>query len=310
MVDDGGLVLSDSLARPTPGEGEVLVEVSAAGLNPTDADIASGAIDGLLDERLRSSGVRTGLEFSGVVVEGAGALGPGRAVYGYPDVMGPQKSHRELLVVDEDLVAAMPKNVDFDAAASLPLAAVTVLVLHRDVAPVAPGARVLVIGAAGGVGLVHVQAAHGVYGSEVTAVAGPGNGSFLASMGADRVVDYRRTPIADLSGRFDLVVDWTTRYRFAELAHLLADDGRFVPADPFKNAEDLREGSASAARTGRLFASRGTRAELDAVTEWVESGRVRPVVDSVFDLDDHARALERLAARAKRGRVVLRFPRA
>ncbi|MEM6672032.1 MAG: NAD(P)-dependent alcohol dehydrogenase [Planctomycetota bacterium] len=306
VVADGGLTLSESLPEPIAGTGQALVEVRAAGLNPTDADIASGAIDDLLDPRLRSSKVRTGLEFAGVVVGGGGSLQVGQSVFGYPEVVGPQKAHQELLAVDEESVAPMPANVEFDAAASLPLAAVTVVVLHRDVAPVEPRARVLVIGAAGGVGLVHMQAAKNVYGAEVTAIAGPGNEAFLASMGADRFVDYRQTRVGDLTDRFDVIVDWTTKYRFAEVEHLLAADGRFVPADPFKNADDLRAGSESAERTGRLFAACGTRAELDVVREWVESRRLRPVVDRVFDLDDHARALERLGTRAKRGRVVLR----
>lgn len=307
IVEGTALTLSDSLPRPTPGPGQVLVQVHAAGLNPSDSDIAAGALDSLFSDSARSVPVRTGLEFAGVVVEGGVSVSPGQAVYGYPEFLGAQKAHQEFVVVDEDYVAPMPKHVSFVEAASLPLAAVTVLVTHRDVAPLEPGGRVLVIGAAGGVGLVHVQVAKHVHGAEVTAVAGPGSGEILTDLGADRVLDYHQTSLADLNERFDVVVDWTTHYRFSEISHLLTDPGRFVPADPFKNSEDFQEGSAAAASTGKLLAVQGSQADLATVTRWVDAGLLKPVVDSVFAFDDHQQAFERLAARAKRGRVVMQM---
>ena len=125
------------------------------------------------------------------------------------------------------------------------------------------------------------------------------------SLGVDRVVDYHQTDLADLEGHYDVVVDWTTNYRFAEIAHLLSAHGRFVPADPLKNAGDFEEGSEAALKSGYLMATRAKRTDLMTISEWIEAGSVRPVVDSVFPIDQFEQALERLGTRAKRGRVVL-----
>ncbi len=307
VLEGTALAMSESLPKSTPGPGQVLVQVHAAGLNPSDSDIAAGVLDDLFDDSARSVPVRTGLEFAGVVVEGGASLRPGQAVYGYPDFLGTQKAHQEFVVVEEEHVGPMPANVSFVDAAGLPLAAVTVLVAHRDVALIKPGGRILVIGAAGGVGLVNVQVAKNVHRAEVTAVAGPGSREFLADLGADQVLDYRQTDLADLDERFDVVVDWTTNYRFSEVAHLLTDQGRFVPADPFKHSEDFQKGSEAATLTGKLLATKGSQADLATVAGWVEAGLLRPVVDSVFAFDDYKRAFERLGARAKRGRVVFQM---
>ena len=307
VVDEKSLALSDSLPKPTPGPGQVLVQVRAAGLNPSDPLIASGSLDSLCDKAVRSAPVRTGLEFAGVIVEGDDSLRQGQAVYGYPEFLGAQKTHQEYLVVDEDCVGPMPGGVSFVEAATLPVAAVTVLVAHRDVAPISPGNRVLVIGAAGGVGLINLQVAKRVHHAHVTAIAGAVSEELLVSMGADRVIDYRRTDLADLSERYDVIMDWTTNYRFTEIAHLLTERGRFVPADPFKNAADFEEGSEAASKTGYLLATKATRTDLATISEWVEAGVVRPIVDSVFPLDQHEQALRRLEVRAKRGRVVLQL---
>lgn len=307
IAESGSLVLSETLEAPEPRSGEVLVRVRAAGLNPTDLDITSGALDGWFEDVEGLTPVRTGLEFAGVVVEGGTTLRPAQAVYGYPEVVGPQKAHRELLAVEESAVGVMPAGLTFAEAASLPLAAVTVHVAHRDLVPVGEGSRVLVIGAAGGVGLTHVQVATRVLGAHVTAVAGAESHALLESLGADRVVDHRTTDLRSLGGRYDAIFDWSTQYRYAQIARLLADTGVFVPADPFKNAKDLVPGTEAAERTREMMVTRACGDDLAVIGGWVEAGLLQPMVDSRFPAAGTAAAVERLGARGKRGRVVLEF---
>lgn len=303
---DRQLQYSDHLTAPIAQPGQVLIEVQASGLNPSDADIASGSLDSFFDATSLAQPVRTGLECAGVVLDTGSdsSLSVGQQVYGYPDVFGPVKTHQSVIALDPDWIAPMPTSTSVAQAASLPLAAMTSLATWRDVAQAKPGERVLIIGAAGGVGAVSVQMAKRAFDLDVTGLASATNRTAVLGMGADRVVDYHQTPLSDLSERYDVIVDWTTRYRFADIAHLLSEQGRFVPADPFQNQADFEPGTVAAEQTRYLLAAKGTRADLTTIAEWVDEGLLEPAVDSEYALTDVAAAMARLHQRHKQGRVV------
>ncbi len=303
-VENHALTLVDNLRRPEPGEGEVLVRVVSTTLNPSDPDIASGLFDEFFNFGDRR--VRTGFEFSGVVARDGAGFTEGDRVYGYIDFLGGADwAHQEYLATKADCIAPMPKGMSFDEAASIPLAAQTVLEGLRDVAELKPGERLLIIGAGGGLGIIAVQIGK-LLQAKVTAVAGPGQAEFLSSLGAHATVNYRSTPVNTLTETFDVILDLSAQYRHADIAQLLATSGRFLPADPGKNKDDFAEGSASAAATRYLLVAKGRRADLEQVTAWIEAGQLSAHVDSAFALADFERALERLRTRGKRGRIVLR----
>lgn len=301
------LALTDTLEMPQPSNDEVLVKVVSSTLNPTDQDIAAGHLDNFVPDDPDKPRVRTGLEFSGIVEQSNGQFAKGDKVYSYIDILDGQKTHQEYVSVVQELLAPMPESIDFDQAASVPLAAVTDLVALRDVGKLQAGERILINGAAGGLGIFAVQMAKRIYGAHVTAVAGPGQESFLTSLGADVVYNYRETPLSELDLKFDLILDVSTVLRYADISEMLTENGRFIPLDPFKNEADFAEGSESAKRTLYLFVSKGSREDLDTLTGWIESGTLVPYVDSVFKVDEIEKALERLNTRAKRGRVVIRM---
>ena len=153
------LQLVENMPEPKAKPGEVSVKVLYASLNPTDLDIARGSLDFFLKLNGAKSAVRTGLEFSGIVLEDSTRFQKGERVFGYTHLLKGPKTHQEILTIPEDFVAAMPDEVSFAEAASVPIGAQTSLVALRDVAGLKSGQSVLIIGASGGVGVFAVQIA-------------------------------------------------------------------------------------------------------------------------------------------------------
>jgi len=271
-VDNNAFVIHNDLPMPEPAEGQVLVRVVSATLNPDDPGIAAGHYDGFFTSK--GHPVRTGFEFSGVVAQSTQGFSQGDRVYGYIDILaGGPWAHQEFLVIDANCIAPMPTTLGFDEAACVPMAAQTVLEGLRDVAGLAAGERLLVVGAAGGLGIFGVQLGK-VLQAHVTAVAGPGQHDFLTGLGADAVIDYHATPLSEVSETFDVILDLSTHYRHADIAHLLTSKGRFVPLNPFKNEGDFAEGSEAAAATLRLMVVVGRRPDLERVASWIDAGDI------------------------------------
>ena len=306
ISEEKKLVMSDTLEKPIPKENELLVKVVSTTLNPDDPIIASGALDEY-DENLNKFKVKTGLEFSGVVEEGRGKFKVGDKVFGYVDVAAGQKAHQEYISLDTDLVAHMPKNLSFSEAASFPCGSSTVLGALRDVANLKEGERILMIGAAGGLGCFAVQMAKRIYKADITAVAGPNQEDFIKSLGADIVYDYTKLSIADIEEKFDVVFDLSTRYSYSDIKHLLDKKGVFIPVNPFVNESDFKGGTESSERSRYLFVPKGNNKDLEIIGEWAEKGIISSNIDSQYSFDDFNTALERLAAPTKQGRIVLNF---
>ena len=301
---DGELTLVEDVDPPRLGPGEVEVQVLAASVNPTDLELAAGVYDAGLAEAGRLHLPRTGLELAGVVMRGGERFREGDEVFGYIDLLHGDKTHQERIAIGEDALALKPPELSFVEAAALPLGAQTSLVALREEVGAQPGQRVLVNGAAGGLGGYAVQIAARL-GLHVTAVAGAGQGAFLEGLGAHRVLDYATVDVREASETFDVVFDLTTRLQFAEIAHLLGTDGRFIPSEPLKAGVDFTEGAASAQRSVAHWVPRGDGELLGEVVGWVRDGSLRVVVDSVFPFAEHAAAFRRLREHGKRGRVVM-----
>ncbi len=182
------LTLED-VEKPTPADGQVLVRVRAAAVNPLELHYMRGTPYVMrLDTGLRRpKDLRLGVDFAGVV-EAVGAnvtkLKPGDEVFG-----GRNGALAEYVVVAERSVVVKPENVTFEQAAAVPVAAVTALQAVRDHGHLQPGQTVLINGASGGVGTFAVQIAK-AFGAVVTGVSSTRNVELVRSLGADRTVDY------------------------------------------------------------------------------------------------------------------------
>lgn len=302
--------------RPVPAGREVLVRVHAASVNAYDWHFMRGdpligrAMMGLRRPKAR---VR-GRDFAGTVeAVGAGVTGvaPGDEVYGEAD-----GAFAEYVCARDGEVGPKPANLTFEQAAAIPLAGNTALIGLRDVARVQPGQTVLVNGASGGVGTFAVQLGK-AYGAEVTAVCSTRNVDLVRSLGADRVVDYTQEDFTLGGKQYDVVLDLVGNRSLGEFRRVLTPTGTLILsgggvyeggsvvgpmalflkrrlAAPFARPQQLLEISA-----------RQSRANLAALRELAESGRIAPVVERTYPLSEAAEALRYVEVEHARAKIVV-----
>ncbi len=273
---------------PSPGAGEVLVAVEASSVNGHDMIVRTGKVKMVSGRRFP---IGTGLDFAGVVVTiGAGVEGfrAGDRVWG---MVHPRQRHTiaaaaEYVVVAADRVGLAPAGVSAVEAASLVVAGSTALIALRDSVGLGDGERVLVRGAAGGVGTAAVQLAHAM-GGHVTALARDRHAAALRDLGADEVLDYATTT-SDEIGPFDVILD-TVGAELNCYRNRLSKGGRMVTVG--LSAPALAAIAASTihgARRIRTFSANPGSSVLDSLAGHVTAGALRPTVHSVYPLTDIA----------------------
>ncbi|MEU4742257.1 NAD(P)-dependent alcohol dehydrogenase [Actinosynnema sp. NPDC023658] len=284
---------------PVVQPGQVLVRVHAASVNGGELMGRDGRLKLLLGRRFPK---RTGIDFAGEVVSGPG-FEPGAHVWGGLP-RGSFGSAAEYVAVAPDRLSASPAGLDLVHAAALPGVGTTAITALRDKARLRPGERLLVRGASGGVGSVAVQLGK-AYGAHVTALTSGATLDFVRELGADDALDYRIDPAR--LGRFDVVLD-TRGSTPAAYRRLLGPGGRMVGI-AFRSAADvgyLLASSVFGSRRVRFFSGNPTTALFADLAALVESGAVRPVVDTVHPLAAIAEAHRALEAGGVRGKHVVR----
>ncbi|MFJ6943190.1 NAD(P)-dependent alcohol dehydrogenase [Streptomyces wuyuanensis] len=300
--------------QPVAGEGEVLVRVRAAGVDAGVWHLMTGLpyLLRLMGYGLRAPAVPVlGREVAGrVEAVGAGVtrFRPGDEVFGFCE-----GAFAEYVTAGEDRFAARPANLTAEQAAAVPLSAVTALQALRDAGRVRAGQRVLVIGAAGGVGTFAVQLAK-TFGAHVTGVCSTTKTDLVRSLGADDVLDYTREDYADGTRRFDLVLDTAGNARLSRLRRALTPRGTLVlvggegggrwlgGTDRVLRALLLSPFVRQRLR-GLFSAERGE--DLEVLKELMEAGGVTPVVDRAYPLSELPDAIRRLRESRARGKVVI-----
>lgn len=272
------------LPRPSPGPGEILVAVHAAGLNPTDVKHRALSIF------LPPPPLTLGWDVSGTVTEtgfGVTLFRPGDEVFGmlpYPYGAG---SHAEYVTGPARAFAAKPTGIDHVQAAALPLAALTAWQALVETAGLTSGQRVLVHAAAGGVGHLAVQIAK-ERGAHVTGTASAPKHDFLRELGADVCVDHRSADFTDTEDRYDVVLDTLGGDTATRSVSVLRPGGVVVSLLPVA-ADTLAAAEKAQARAVVLLVEHD-HAGMRAVAELVDRGRLRPHVSGTFPLAEGARA--------------------
>jgi NADPH:quinone reductase-like Zn-dependent oxidoreductase len=282
------------IERPEPGEGEVLVKVHAAGVNPIDWKIRSGVGQRLgmtLPIHLGGELVGT-VETLGAEVDG---FAPGEAVFG----MVHTGAFAEYAVVKAANLVPKPSNLGFTEAAALPLAGSTAWQALFDEAGLTAGQRLLITGSSGGVGSLAVQFAK-ARGAHVTAVASARNEAFVHSLGVDEFVDYTSQPFEQAARDMDVVFDTVGGDTFQRAFATLRPGGFMVTVVAFPDGEAERHG----VRVKRSFTLPSAR-NLTAIKGLVEAGKVMPHVDTVLPLTEVKQALALSEAGRTRGKIVL-----
>jgi NADPH:quinone reductase-like Zn-dependent oxidoreductase len=291
---------------PEAEPGEVLVEVRASSAGGGEPAIRAGKL-----RRVMRNSFPQGLgnDFVGIVARtgsGIHGLRAGDAVWGLLP-HGTFGSLADYVVVPESRLAPAPKNLSFVEAAALPVPGTTALTALTEKARLAEGERLLVRGATGGVGSIAVQLGKAL-GAHVTALAGAGNLDWVKELGADTALDYRTTRLEDLD-RFDVILDavgtdigaYRKRLtRSGRMVELAFDEDHLV-----SSFASVAWNMATGPRKMKAFSNNPSAERIAELTRYVESGAIRPVVDTVYPLASIAEAHRRLEAGGMRGRLVI-----
>ncbi len=298
--------------EPVPGRDEVLVRVTAAGVDRGTWHLAVGLpLMVRLALGVRRPRYRTpGRDLAGTVVTvGAGVddLAPGDAVFGTAD-----GSLAELAVAPRGRLAPPPTVLSAREAAAVPVSGLTALQAVR-LAGVAPGDRVLVVGASGGVGTFAVQLAVAA-GARVTGVCGPAKADLVRSLGAVHVLDHTREDVDAEGVRYDAVLDIGGRRSLRTLRRVLAPRGTLVVVGGegggrltggFQRGVAAMLLSPFVRQRLVMLVSTETAEDLEELGRVIDSGAVRTVLERSWPLEGAAAAIEHVAAGRARGKVVV-----
>jgi len=306
------------VAMPAAGDGELLVRVRAASVNPLDWHFMRGApylvrmMAGL--SRPKPSASRLGADMAGSVeAVGQDVTGfqPGDEVFGGLEERGTLAEY--ISVRADAVVLQKPAGLTFEQAAAVPVAAFTALQALRDKGRVQSGQKVLINGASGGVGTFAVQIAKAL-GAEVTGVCSTANVGMVASIGADHVVDYTREDFTRAERRYDLLIDIAGNRSLAETRRVLAPKGALVVVGgpnkgrwigPFGRTIRMLLQSPAVSQRMVSFLAHQNRDDLAVLRELLDAGKVTPVIDRAYRLNQVAEAVRYLETGHARGKVVI-----
>lgn len=295
------VITIEDIPRPVPGQGQVLVQVKAAGVGPWDGWIRSGK--SALPQPLP---LTLGSDLSGIVA-GVGAditsFAPGDHVYGVTNARFTD-AYAEYAIALAGMIARRPTRLDDAEAASVPVIAVTAWQALFDEARLTSGDTVLIHGGAGNVGAYAVQLARHA-GLTVIATAGTNDVDYVRGLGADRVIDYSHTRFEDEAGSVDAVIDLVGGETQARSFAVLKAGGRLISAVSPPDAEKAKRHGVEA----RFFLVKVTTERLDEIAHMIDAGTLRTNVSTILALADARIAHEMLEGaipRPPRGKIVLR----
>jgi NADPH:quinone reductase-like Zn-dependent oxidoreductase len=313
IVYSGGVLKLEEIEKPVPADGEVLIKVRAASVNPLDYHFLRHPF--LHPIMARVSKVKT--------------LRPGRDLAGQVEAVGRNVTQfkagdevfgacngafAEYACGRESAFAIKPSNVSFEQAASVPVAGLTALQGFRDKAQLQPGQKVLINGAAGGVGTFAVQIAK-TFGADVTGVCSTRNVEMVRSIGADTVIDYTREDFASNGKQYDVIFDLVANHSFAEHRRALTPKGIYIGAGMIglhgstirllrRLIPELVKWRFVSQKSVSLLAKLN-RKDLDVIGALIAEGRVTPVIDRRYGLSEVPDAVSYVEEGHARGKVII-----
>src|SRR5215216_1922583 len=307
----------ENIEKPVPNNDQVLVKVHAASVNPYDWHFIEGTpkIIRLMGAGLRKpKDPRVGVDFAGTV-EAVGKnvtnFKPGDEVFGgrggaFAEYVCPRANRAVVL---------KPANVTFEQAASVNIAGITALQAIRDKGKVEPGQKVLINGASGGVGTFAVQIAKS-FGADVTGVCSARNAELVRSLGADHVIDYTKEDFTKGEQRYDVILDNVANHSLSECRQVLTPKGKYVMIgggganeqgfigvmarplkamvlSPFINQQ-----------MGMMMADMNQK-DLTTLADMMQTGKLKPVIDRTYKLDQVPDAIRYVEEGHARGKVII-----
>lgn len=301
--------------KPQIAEDEVLLRVRAAGVNPADWAIMSGLpyvarpIYGL---RKPKNAVR-GTDVAGTVEavgSGVTRFQPGDEVFG-----SAKGSYAEYAAASEEELALKPANLTFERAAAVPMAGLVALQALRK-GNVGAGHKVLINGASGGIGTFAVQIAKSL-GAHVTAVCSTRNVELMRSLGADEVIDYSQTDFTQGGRKYDFILDNVSNHSLSSLRRVLSPTGTLVPNGGRFDKRWMASGGRivqgtvmfrfGSQKLGNFLVSM-KHEDLSVLKEFIEAGKVSPVMDRTYPLNETAQAIGHVGEGHARGKTAITLP--
>ena len=309
----GHVLKLEDIDKPLPADDEVLIKVRAASVNPLDYHLLRHTfLRRILARASKVKTLRPGRDVAGSVAaagRNVTQLKAGDDVFGVCN-----GSFAEYACARESRLAIKPSNVSFEQAAAVPVAGLTALQGFRDKAQLQPGQKVLINGAAGGVGTFAVQIAK-TFGAEVTGVCSTGNVELVRSIGADIVIDYTREDFTSNGKQYDLIFDLVANHSFAEHLRVLAPQGIYIGAGMvgldgsmvgllIRQIPELVKWRFVSQKSVSLLAKVNTK-DLNALGAFISEGKVTPVIDQRYGLSEVPAAVSYLEAKHVRGKVII-----
>ncbi len=294
--------------KPAPVGDEVLVKVCATSVNPADLSNISPMARVWGAGLSKPKNPRIGIDVAGLVEavgENVTRFKPGDAVFG-----AGSGSFAELAIARERNLVMKPANISFEEAAAVPVAAITALQGLRDKGQIRPGQKVLINGASGGVGTFAVQVAKS-FGAEVTAVCHTRNLDMVRSIGADHVIDYTQEDFTRSGQRYDLILAVNGYHSIFAFRRALAPQGTFMAVGGAyaQVLQAMVMGSwfsrAGGQKIGFMGIAKINQKDLAFLGELLEAGKVAPVIDKRYPLNEIAEAFRYLGEKHARGKVVI-----
>jgi NADPH:quinone reductase-like Zn-dependent oxidoreductase len=304
----------EEIAKPSVADDGMIVKVHAASVNPLDWHYMRG--EPYLMRAMAGMGkpdsIHMGVDFAGTV-ESVGKnvtrYKPGDEVFGGRDgAFGEYVS-----VAEKGSLAMKPTNMTFEQAAAVPIAAITALQALRDKGNLQAGQSVLINGASGGVGTFAVQIAK-VYGAKVTGVCSTRNLGLVRSIGADEVIDYTHEDFTRASQRYDLIIDTVGTHSLSDYRRVLKPGGALVIVGsldkgrwlgPMSDLVDAKLYSSFVSQKIVFLLAELNPKDLDTLRDWMQAGKVTPVIDRRYALSEVPEAIRYLEQGHARGKVIV-----
>ena len=297
---DASVIVVNEVDTPQVVDGQVLVEVRASSINPFDAKILAGYMKDAIPLQFPAT---LGGDIAGVVREvgpNVTSVSVGDNVYGQANIVaGNSGAFAEFAATKAGQVAAMPSNLDFSQAASLPLVGVSALQALTEHLNVAAGQKLLILGGSGGIGTIAIQIAKHI-GAHVTVTATGEGIEFAKQLGADEVLDYKAQDFSQAVTNFDAVFD-TVGQDFDAALRVLKKGGVAVSmAAPANQALATELGVTAMTQQTKV-----TTESLNELRELIEAGVVTPQIDQTFTLDTIADAFRAKQNGEIKGKIVI-----
>ena len=303
------------MEKPVAADKEVLIEVRAASVNPLDWHLLRGTpyFLRLMAGLHKPKEARLGVDVAGQV-EAVGSnvtqFKPGDAVFG-----SCRGAFAEYVCASESALVLKPANLTFEQAAAVPVAGFTALQGLRDKGRIRPGQKLLINGAAGGVGTFAVQIAKAL-GAEVTGVCSTRNLEMVRSLGADRVIDYTREDFTQSGQRYDLIFECVGNHSFLACRRVLNPKGIYIGCGgggpeikwmiaPLAGMIAAQVFSRFVSQSSVGFIAKPNKEDLAFLCQMMETGKITPVIDRSYRLSEISAAIHYLEAGHARGKVVL-----